>query len=68
MGRQSAIALLARYYAAFNARDWEGMLDCLSDDVAHDINRAVGRWVRRPSAPFWRTWSTAMPSTFAASC
>lgn len=41
-----AIALLARYYAAFNAGHWEGMLDCLSDDVAHDINqgeRVVGK-------------------------
>lgn len=31
--------LIARYYAAFNASDWEGMLACLSDDVAHDINQ-----------------------------
>jgi len=34
-----AIALLARYYAAFNAGNWQGMLDCLSDDVAHDVNQ-----------------------------
>ena len=32
-------ALIERYYAAFNAGDWEGMLGCLSDDVAHDINQ-----------------------------
>jgi steroid delta-isomerase-like uncharacterized protein len=31
--------LIARYYAAFNAGDWEGMLACLTDDVAHDINQ-----------------------------
>ncbi|MCW3847515.1 nuclear transport factor 2 family protein [Sphingomonas sp. LB-2] len=31
--------LIARYYAAFNAGDWEGMLACLSEDVAHDINQ-----------------------------
>jgi len=31
--------LIARYYAAFNAGDWEAMLACLSDDVAHDINQ-----------------------------
>ena len=46
MDRQSALALLARYYAAFNADDWEGMLACLTDDVAHDINqgeRQVGK-------------------------
>lgn len=46
MDRDQALALLNRYYAAFNNRDWEGMLDCLSDDVAHDINqgeRQVGK-------------------------
>ncbi|MFN0264543.1 ketosteroid isomerase-related protein [Tepidamorphus sp. 3E244] len=32
-------ALVARYYDAFNARDISGMLDCLSEDVAHDINQ-----------------------------
>jgi len=39
MPRAETIALLERYYAAFNARDWQGMLDCLSDDVAHDVNQ-----------------------------
>ncbi len=39
MDRVDALALLTRYYAAFNAGDWEGMLDCLADDVAHDINQ-----------------------------
>lgn len=39
MNRTDAIALLTRYYAAFNAGDWPGMLACLSDDVAHDINQ-----------------------------
>jgi steroid delta-isomerase-like uncharacterized protein len=39
-------ALIERYYAAFNRGDWEAMLDCLTDDVAHDINqghRETGR-------------------------
>ncbi|MBS7810938.1 ketosteroid isomerase-related protein [Roseococcus pinisoli] len=38
--------LIRRYYAAFNAGDWAGMLDCLTDDVAHDVNqgpRETGR-------------------------
>lgn len=35
----STRALIERYYAAFNAGDAEGMLACLSDDVAHDINQ-----------------------------
>lgn len=37
--RTAAIALAKRYYAAFNAQDSEGMLACLTDDVAHDINQ-----------------------------
>lgn len=42
----TTIALVARYYEAFNRGDWRAMLDCLSDDVAHDINqghRETGR-------------------------
>ncbi len=39
MDRTQALDLLTRYYAAFNAGDWEGMLDCLHDNVAHDINQ-----------------------------
>jgi len=35
----TALALLGRYYAAFNAGDGEGMLACLAEDVAHDINQ-----------------------------
>jgi steroid delta-isomerase-like uncharacterized protein len=41
-----AVALIERYYAAFNRGDWQAMLDCLADDVAHDTNqgsRDVGR-------------------------
>ena len=39
MDRASALALIERYYAAFNAQDGEGMLACLSEDVVHDINQ-----------------------------
>ena len=41
MSRAETIALLDRYYAAFNAGNWAGMLDCLADDVAHDINQGA---------------------------
>lgn len=46
MSRAATLALLETYYAAFNAGDWDGMLACLADDVAHDINqgsRQVGK-------------------------
>ena len=38
--------LIAQYYAAFNAGDWDGMVALLADDVAHDLNqgaREVGK-------------------------
>lgn len=31
--------LIERYYAAFNRGDSAGMLACLTEDVAHDINQ-----------------------------
>jgi steroid delta-isomerase-like uncharacterized protein len=37
--RAAALDLLGRYYGAFNSGDWEDMLACLTDDVAHDINQ-----------------------------
>ena len=33
----ATVDLIRRYYAAFNAGDWDGMLGCLSEDVVHDI-------------------------------
>lgn len=42
----AATALIERYYAAFNRADWQGMLEELADDVAHDTNqgsRELGR-------------------------
>jgi steroid delta-isomerase-like uncharacterized protein len=41
MDQAEAIASIGRYYAAFNAGDAEGMLACLADDVAHDINQGL---------------------------
>ena len=46
MSQAETVALIERYIAAFNAGDSEGMLACLSDDVAHDINqggREIGK-------------------------
>ncbi|BAK66436.1 hypothetical protein SLG_17610 [Sphingobium sp. SYK-6] len=39
MTRDEAISLIERYYAAFNAGDHQTMLDCLADDIAHDVNQ-----------------------------
>lgn len=39
MSRADTLALLGRYYKAFNAGNGEGMLACLTEDVAHDINQ-----------------------------
>jgi steroid delta-isomerase-like uncharacterized protein len=39
----TAADLVARYYAAFNAKDWPGMLACLSDDVRHHVNEGAKR-------------------------
>ncbi len=41
MSQAAAIELLDRYYAAFNAGDAEGILACLADNVAHDINQGA---------------------------
>ena len=34
-----SLDLIQRYYAAFNAGDREAMLDCIADDVIHDLNQ-----------------------------
>jgi steroid delta-isomerase-like uncharacterized protein len=46
MSRDDTIALIRRYLDAFNAKDSDGMLACLTEDVAHDINqgeREIGK-------------------------
>lgn len=46
MPQNSTIDLVRRYYAAFNLGEREAMLECLTDDIAHDINeggREVGK-------------------------
>ncbi|MBC2661238.1 nuclear transport factor 2 family protein [Novosphingobium flavum] len=39
--RDETLALIGRYYAAFNAGDNAGMLSCLAEDVAHDVNQGA---------------------------
>ncbi len=32
--------LIQNYYKRFNAADWEGMLELLTDDVSRDVNES----------------------------
>lgn len=41
--------LISQYYAAFNAGDAAGMLDCVTDDVEHRVNEGG---IRRGAAKF----------------
>ena len=38
MAAADTIALVTRYYDAFNRGDSEGMIACVADDVVHDVN------------------------------
>lgn len=52
MTRQEAIALIARYYAGFNAGNPAGMLDCVAEDVEHRVNEGGIRHGRAKFAEF----------------
>jgi steroid delta-isomerase-like uncharacterized protein len=43
MPHPQTIALIARYYDAFNAGDSAGMLGCLTDDIEHRVNEGGRR-------------------------
>lgn len=45
-------ATVKRYFDAFNAGDVPGMLDCLSDDVAHHVNEGQIRTGKEKFAEF----------------
>ncbi|GAA4772007.1 ketosteroid isomerase-related protein [Novosphingobium ginsenosidimutans] len=61
MSQTATLALLNRYYTAFNSGDWEGMLACLSDDVAHDINQGA----RQVGKDAFRTFLAHMERCYA---
>lgn len=61
MSQTAALALLNRYYTAFNSGDWEGMLACLSDEVAHDINQGA----RQVGKDAFRTFLAHMERCYA---
>ena len=43
MTRAETIALITRYYDAFNASDATAMLACLTDDIEHRVNEGAHR-------------------------
>jgi len=45
-------ALIARYYAAFNAKDWAGMVACVAEDLRHDVNEGATRGGKARFADF----------------
>ena len=45
-------ALIALYYAAFNAKDWAGMSACVSEDIEHFVNEGGKRGGRGAFAEF----------------
>lgn len=47
-----ALAVLERYFDAFNRGDTAGMLDCLADEVAHYVNEGRVRIGREAFAEF----------------
>ena len=52
MPRAATLALIARYYAAFNAGDPAGMLACLTDDIEHRVNEGAHRIGKEKFAAF----------------
>ena len=45
-------SLIQRYYFAFNRGDWDGMLELLSDEIAHDLNQGERQIGQGPFAAF----------------
>jgi len=52
LGEQMTADVISQYFAAFNASDVEGMLACLSDDVAHHVNEGQVRHGKSAFATF----------------
>lgn len=50
--REAALALVTRYYDAFNRNDIPAMLSCLSESVAHDVNQGGRRTGKQAFSQF----------------
>jgi len=56
---QATHQLLERYYAAFNAGDWNNFLGLLTEDVEHDINQGAREVSRVTFAKFMERMNTS---------
>jgi steroid delta-isomerase-like uncharacterized protein len=61
MAAADTVALIERYYLAFNAGDSEGMLACLAEDVVHDVNQGM----RRTGKEAFRAFTAHMERCYA---
>jgi steroid delta-isomerase-like uncharacterized protein len=61
MAAADTVALIERYYRAFNAGDSEGMLACLAEHVAHDVNQGA----RRTGKAAFRQFAAHMERCYA---
>jgi steroid delta-isomerase-like uncharacterized protein len=61
MAAADTVALIERYYKAFNAGDSEGMLGCLAEDVVHDVNQGA----RRTGKEAFRAFTAHMDRCYA---
>lgn len=52
MTATDAIETVKAYYAAFNAKDWDGMAAVLADDFRHDVNEGSARGGKEKFADF----------------
>jgi steroid delta-isomerase-like uncharacterized protein len=61
MAPADTVALIERYYRAFNAGDSEGMLACLAETVVHDVNQGA----RRTGKEAFRAFAAHMDRCYA---
>lgn len=55
--------LIHRYYAAFNARDWDGMADCVAETLRHHVNEGEQRGGRGKFRAFLEHMDTCYDET-----
>jgi steroid delta-isomerase-like uncharacterized protein len=61
MGAADTVALIERYYRAFNAGDSEGMLACIAETIVHDVNQGA----RRTGKAAFRAFAAHMERCYA---